>query len=680
MTKKNFNEVLKQREIESKKNENETKEISLDSLERVKVLSPGQLVFKRFVNNKLAILGSAILIFMFLFSFVFPIFYPYSQTEIFYKYDASVVDYAIASDRTEYSLVLNDKETEIPSTVKNNMTGLIKNMQAEGLTEATINDNDGNSYIVKEDSENIYTLYSANMEEVCVISEVSEYATYNSIFDSVEYLGDEVEGFQEELKNAIENNNTEFTLNGVEYTITAGRKNNYSIAKEGEGIVYAGSNLGISFEESLEQNLEMDGFTHEGVDYIISKVDGVITVSKVDGSTQIAYLTNYVFDVYDSSNVLTDEFKTKALESASKDSSFEVDGVKYTTEVLENEVLVFDANDESVPYASLSTMAIRAYTGEDSLEFAYKEKVREVVEEMQETGVNDASFEWELAQVNSEGVYNLDEQGNPIKELTTIDVTNKNGSYVMKCEQVTYLIDIFARPSSAHWFGTDGDGMDVLARMMYGGRVSLLVCFVVIIIQTVLGVVMGGVAGFFGGITDNIIMRMVDIFYCIPSMPLLIIMGALLDAMKMKPYTRVICLMIVLGVLGWAGVARLIRGQILSLREQEFMVAAEAIGLRNGRRIFKHLVPNVMPQLIVNASAGLGGIIITESTLSFLGLGVKHPLATWGTMINSVSTAEQMVRYTYIWIPVGLLICFTVIAFNFVGDGLRDAFDPKMKR
>ena len=155
----------------------------------------------------------------------------------------------------------------------------------------------------------------------------------------------------------------------------------------------------------------------------------------------------------------------------------------------------------------------------------------------------------------------------------------------------------------------------------------------------------------------------------------------MMDKLKVDPYVRLFYLMAILGILGWAGIARLVRGQILSLREQEFMVATEATGVKVSKRIFRHLLPNVMPQLIVNMTASLGGVILTESTLSFLGLGVRHPLATWGTMINSVTaTNEDMIRYTYIWIPVGLLICLTVIAFNFVGDGLRDAFDPKMKR
>jgi peptide/nickel transport system permease protein len=139
-------------------------------------------------------------------------------------------------------------------------------------------------------------------------------------------------------------------------------------------------------------------------------------------------------------------------------------------------------------------------------------------------------------------------------------------------------------------------------------------------------------------------------------------------------------MMLVLGLLGWPGVARMVRGQILSLREQEFMTATEATGVSISRRIFKHLVPNVIPQLIVISTMGLGGIILTESTLSFLGLGVKFPFASWGNIISAVSTVHVMTNYWFVWIPAGMCILFTVLAFNFIGDGLRDAFDPKMKR
>ena len=139
-------------------------------------------------------------------------------------------------------------------------------------------------------------------------------------------------------------------------------------------------------------------------------------------------------------------------------------------------------------------------------------------------------------------------------------------------------------------------------------------------------------------------------------------------------------LMVILGVLSWPGVARLVRGQILSLREQEFMVAAEATGISVNRRIFRHLVPNVIPQLIVYSTLSLGNVIILESTLSFLGLGVKFPFASWGNIINAVSNVYVMTNYLFVWIPAGLCIIITVLGFNFIGDGLRDAFDPKMKR
>ena len=175
-------------------------------------------------------------------------------------------------------------------------------------------------------------------------------------------------------------------------------------------------------------------------------------------------------------------------------------------------------------------------------------------------------------------------------------------------------------------------------------------------------------------------MRIVDIFYCIPSMPLIIILGAAMDAMSVDPQLRMLYLMLILGFLGWPGMARLIRGQILSLREQEFMTATEALGISVSRRIFKHLVPNVIPQIIVSVSMGIGGTILTEATLSFLGLGVKFPFASWGNIINDVNNTFVLTTYWFIWIPAGLLLLLTVLAFNLVGDGLRDAFDPKMKR
>ena len=253
-------------------------------------------------------------------------------------------------------------------------------------------------------------------------------------------------------------------------------------------------------------------------------------------------------------------------------------------------------------------------------------------------------------------------------------------NWVILQETPTRTYDQYAYPNKTHPFGTDGNGMDMLARLMYGGRISLVIGFIVEFIALVIGVILGGLAGYFGKWVDQLIMRIVDVFYCIPSTPIIIILGAAMDAMVVDPMIRMLYLMLILGFLGWPSLARLVRGQILSLREQEFMVAAEASGIRVSRRIFKHLVPNVIPQLIVSCTMGIGSTILIEATLSFLGLGVKFPFASWGNIITDVNNTFVLTNYWFIWIPAGFCILLTVLAFNLVGDGLRDAFDPKMKR
>ena len=192
----------------------------------------------------------------------------------------------------------------------------------------------------------------------------------------------------------------------------------------------------------------------------------------------------------------------------------------------------------------------------------------------------------------------------------------------------------------------------------------LMVGFIVVFFEIILGVIVGGLSGYFGGAVDTILMRVVDLFNSIPFYPVVIIIGSVMDTLQIEPRQRLYILMVVLGVLGWTGVARVVRGQILSLREQDFMVAAEATGIPTSRRIFRHLVPNVMPLLIVQATGSLGGIIITEATLGFLGLGVKYPEASWGSIINVASDAYVMTNYWFMWIPAGMLILLTVLGFN----------------
>ena len=233
--------------------------------------------------------------------------------------------------------------------------------------------------------------------------------------------------------------------------------------------------------------------------------------------------------------------------------------------------------------------------------------------------------------------------------------------------------------SASHWMGTTKEGYDVLTRLMYGGRVSLTIGFVVVIIETLIGVVMGGLAGYFGKWVDNVIMRLVDILSCIPTLPIMLILSVVFSAFG-DSIIKLYLMMLILCLIGWVGTARLVRGQILSLREQEFMLAAKASGLSTFSKIFKHLMPNVIPQLIVSMTLGLGSIILTEATLGFLGLGAPLSAATWGNMIYAVVDSTNRTYFPNLWVGAGVCITLAILAFNFVGDGLRDAFDPKMKR
>ena len=266
-----------------------------------------------------------------------------------------------------------------------------------------------------------------------------------------------------------------------------------------------------------------------------------------------------------------------------------------------------------------------------------------------------------------------------LEGVTTTDAEGNEYQIIQFVEE-TVGINSYAPLNGSHPLGTDEKGMDILIRLMYGGRVSLTLGFVVVILETIIGIIMGGISGYFGGKVDQIIMRLVDVLNCIPTLPILLIASVVIDSWNVPTGSRIYYLMLIMTVFGWSGVARMVRGQILYLREQEFIVACEVMGILTWRRIFKHLVPNIMPQLIVSMTLGLGSIILYESTLSYLGLGIPLPYAAWGTMISSSTDPVTMASYPNLWVPAGILIVIAVLAFNFVGDGLRDAMDPKSKR
>ncbi|WP_238652933.1 oligopeptide ABC transporter permease [Paenibacillus piscarius] len=235
-------------------------------------------------------------------------------------------------------------------------------------------------------------------------------------------------------------------------------------------------------------------------------------------------------------------------------------------------------------------------------------------------------------------------------------------------------------PSLKHWLGTDALGRDILTRVMQAGRISLTVGLASMLLSVFLGALLGAIAGYYGGLLDQIIMRIADLLMTIPGLPLLFIFGALLSEWKIPTDYRMYIVMLMLSIVNWPGLARMVRGQMLSLREREFMQAAVVLGLRDRRKLVHHLLPNIVPLLIVMATLNIGGAILSESVLSFFGLGVMPPTPTWGNMIDAANNILDFQNRPWLWIPPGLSIFATVIAINIFGDGLRDVLDPKQKR
>ncbi|MDR3050314.1 MAG: ABC transporter permease [Oscillospiraceae bacterium] len=570
--------------------------IALDDARRVKVLSPGMLVFKRFMRNKLAIAGSIIILLMFLFAFPGGWFSPYSESQVFRAYYPQLSDYAAVTINEEY------RYTPAPGQQFDN-AARAKMILAISGGETAFESAGANFGLVRE-GEDFYRITG--------LQTVASGRGIRNRFDLKAAPGITLpEGFQAAFDETIASGAQSFTLAGMAYTVRASK-----------------------------------------VEAVVSAVADVALASKLVFEMEGGNADSFAFRLA----------AQRAAQAAGQDPApFEAAGQRYTAR-RDGDVVRFYAGQPDEDGALLgvaSHFVLKAAIPGAAFSPAFRVAAQNAVAE------NLTAF-----------VMPGEDDGKDREYV----VERKDKQYTIRREEMTYLVSTYESPSWAHPLGTDGNGMDMLVRLMYGGRVSLMIGFVVVIIETLFGVVLGGVAGYFGKWVDNLVMRVVDVFNCIPQYPIYIIMGAIMDAEKVVPIVRIYLLMIAMGVLGWPAIARMVRGQILSLREQEFMTATEATGLSVKRRIFRHLVPNVIPQLIVIATMSLGSVILIEAVLSFLGLGVKFPMASWGSIINAVSNIYVMTNYLFVWIPAGMLILLTVLGFNFIGDGLRDAFDPKMKR
>ncbi|MCI6865165.1 MAG: ABC transporter permease [Oscillibacter sp.] len=568
---------------------------SLNDDRRVKVLSPGALVAKRFFRNRLAVVGLSILIFMFVFSFIGGLLSPYGEDEFFYREDQINKEFAVVTENSDFRYMAKDSNLFGSAVQAQTMLAIQKNSESFSYN--------GTNYALAQEGSDFYSISSGGKLIGIAYKDVVSSSDGQAL--SFEFVYTALKSYAA-LAQEVEKEAEQETAGVSEAT---GATDDAAEPAEPEEV-----------SEPAVKTFTVDGLT-----YTIDEDGGVL-----QGEKEVAYISRYIVQAIMPDIFLSRDFKEKLIDTIA------VGGTKFT---YTDESLILD--DE--PDAALDGEETGIGAMDDAL-----------VEE--DDTASDATMEY------------------------TIERSQNHANWIIRQQQSSRQYDSYSFPSAKHWLGTDKYGMDMLTRLMYGGRVSLMIGFIVIIIETVLGVILGGIAGYFGGWVDNLIMRLVDIFYCIPSMPIILILGAAMDQQRVEPGKRLIYLMLILGILGWAGIARLVRGQILSLREQEFMTATEACGISVKSRIFKHLIPNVIPQLIVNCTMGLGSVIITEATLSFLGLGVKFPFASWGNIINDVNNTHVLTTYWFIWIPAGLLLLLTVLAFNLVGDGLRDAFDPKMKR
>ena len=563
---------------------------ALDDEQRVKILSPGMLVAKRFFRNKLAVAGLVILVTMFIFSFIGGMVSPYGESQVFRKTDHVWKDYAGATYNKSYIFETANGD-EFPAQ------GQQKFILATNKGNDSFEANDV-TYGLEQKGEDYWAIYSS--ESVATVLTLKGKSTYKQV-GNTEVTDEIKEGYEE----AVANDENTFEVDGITYTIEkAGRENQITISGE------------------------------------------------------VAFATKKVFSAAAKDADLGFQFKQAVLDAIEAgETSFEYDGTKYELNTTEEETSTEVVKNGEV-YATVSNLLVSPQAKGVFLSLSFKEAVEQAIADKAST----------FTAVNEAG------------EEETYQLQTKNTQYVVRSQKATTVNDTYSGPSKKHWLGTDGNGMDMLTRLMYGGRISLMIGFVVIIIEGIIGILIGGVSGYFGGWVDTILMRVVDVVICIPALPLYIIIGSVMDYYKIDPRIRIYALCALLGIVGWPGIARMVRGQILSLREQEFMVATEATGVRISRRIFRHLIPNVIPQLIVIATMGLGDVILMEATLSFLGIGVKFPYASWGNIVNAVNDVYVLTNFWFVWIPAGFLILLTVLGFNFVGDGLRDAFDPKMKR
>ena len=248
----------------------------------------------------------------------------------------------------------------------------------------------------------------------------------------------------------------------------------------------------------------------------------------------------------------------------------------------------------------------------------------------------------------------------------------------------TYLTDkdgkvIASYGLKGYIMGTDGRGRDVFARIVHGGKTTMTIGAVAVIVSSIIGITVGSMAGYFGGAVDTFLMRITEIFASIPFLPFAMLLSQIIKYYNVTETARMVMMMLILGVLSWTGLARILRGQVLAEREKEFVVSAKAMGVGKWQIMFRHVLPNVISVVLVSLTLEFAGCLLTESALSYLGFGVQQPRPTWGNMLNGANNSVIIQNYWWQWLFPALFLSFVVVCINVIGDGLRDALDPKKR-
>lgn len=535
---------------------------SLNDDRRVKVLSPGMLVAKRFIRNRMAVTGLVILIFMFIFSFIGGLVSPYGQDQFFYTDKTIRKSFGEAKENTEFRYGSNSDELF-------GLTAQAKAMLAIQQGKDSFNFSNHN-YTMNKVSDEMFTI---SCDGVMVGYAAKDMVNADAADQKLSFE------FNYQALTAYATGAKEFTADGV----------TYALAEDG-------------------------GVTLDGADY--------------------AYISRYLVQAISPDVFLSRDFKDKLLA---------------TIATAQDGKATFTYTDESL----IMNEPEQTEDGENA--------------DGQTSGIN----------TEDPNAPKQDDTSNTATAEYDLEFKAATNSWQILQEKSSRQYDQYSFPNMKHWLGTDMYGMDMLIRLMYGGRVSLLIGFIVIIIETVIGVIFGGISGYFGGWVDILLMRVTEIVGAIPFLPFALVLSAILQSSDLHENTRIFIIMLILGLLSWTGLAKLIRGQILAEREKEFVTAARSMGVKEGRIAFKHILPNVISVILVSVTLDFAGCMLTESSLSYLGFGVQLPRPTWGNMLDGSRNALVIQSYWWRWVFPALFLSIVVICINIIGDTLREVLDPK---